>query len=158
MAELIKGSWYNIPGKGAFVYCGMSLKSNMAVLRSADCPLSATYIHPDYAKSLRLIRNQPHELPALMLNNRGNVKRGEFMFFENDSGIHCGFINDIEGDVCSLNVEGMTREVHLRHLFSYDNIYQMQARQVFRQSLSGESSANKKQVMASTSTPEACCV
>ena len=156
--QLVKGSWYNIPGKGAFVYCGMSLKSNMAVLRSADCPLSATYIHPDYAKSLRLIRNQPHELPALMLNNRGNVKPPEFMFFENDSGIHCGFIRDIDGDNCLLDVEGMTRKVHFRHLFSYDNIYQMQARQVFRQSLSSESSANKKQVVASTAAIEACCV
>ena len=158
MAELIKGSWYNIPGKGAFVFCGLSANKNMAVLRSADCPLSATYIHPDYAKSLRLIRNQPHELPALMLNNRGNVKPPEFMFFENDSGIHCGFIRDIDGDNCLLDVEGMTRKVHLRHLFSYDNIYQMQARQVFRKPLPSESSANKKQVVASTAAIEACCV
>ena len=125
--QLSKGRWYNIPGKGAFVYCGMSAKKNMAVLRSADCPLSATYIHPDYAKSLRLIRKQPRELPALMLNNRGNVQPPEFMFFENDSGIHCGFIRSIEGDTCSLDVKGMTRSVHLRHLFSYDNVYQVQA-------------------------------
>ena len=156
--QLVKGSWYNIPGKGAFVFCGLSANKNMAVLRSADCPLSATYIHPDYAKSLRLIRNQPHELPALMLNNRGNVKPPEFMFFENDSGIHCGFIRDIDGDNCLLDVEGMTRKVHLRHLFSYDNIYQMQNAQASRTVMQGKDKTYTKQVVASTAAIEACCV
>ncbi len=156
--HLNKGSWYNIPGKGSFVYCGMSDNKNMAVLRSDECPLSATYIHPDYAKSLRLIRKQPRELAALMLNNRGNVKASEFMFFENDSGIHCGFIRAIEGDTCSLDVNGMTRKVHLRHLFSYDNVYQMQDAQASRAVMQGKDKTYKKQIVSSTATFEACCV
>ena len=158
MGKLIKGQWYNIPGKGAFVYCGMSAKKNMAVLRSADCPVSATYIHPDYAKSLRLLRKQPRELPALMLNNRGNVKAPEFMFFENDSGIHCGLIRAIDSDTCSLDVNGMTREVHLRHLFSYDNVYQMQDAQASRAVMQGKDKAYSEQVVSSTAAGEACCV
>ncbi len=155
MTELIKGRWYNIPGKGAFVYCGLSAKKNMAVLRSADCPLSATYIHPDYAKSLRLLRKQPRELPALMLNNRGNVKPPEFMFFENDSGIHCGFIRAIESDTCSLDVNGMTRKVHLRHLFSYDNVYQVQEGEASRAIMQGQNKAYTQQVTSSITTIEA---
>lgn len=156
--QLNKGSWYNIPGKGAFVYCGMSAKKNMAVLRSAECPLSATYLHPDYARSLRLLREQPRELPALMLNNRGNVTASEYMFFENDSGIHCGFIRAIEGDTCSLDVNGMARNVHLRHLFSYDNVYQMQDAQASRAVMQSKDKTYTEQVVSSTATSEACCV
>ena len=158
MTELIKGQWYNIPGKGAFVYCGMSAKKNMAVLRSADCPVSATYIHPDYAKSLRLLRKQPRELPALMLNNRGNVKPPEFMFFENDSGIHCGFIRAIESDICSLDVNGMTGEVHLRHLFSYDNVYQMQEGETQRLAMSCKDKINTKFNLSDSKASQACTV
>ncbi len=158
MAELIKGSWYNIPGKGAFVYCGLSAKKNMAVLRSADCPLSATYLHPDYASSLRLLREQPRELPALMLNNRGNVRPPEFMFFENDSGIHCGFIREITGDLCLLDVDGMARSVHLRHLFSYDNVYEVQDAQTSRPTMQGQDKTYTQQVIPSASTIEASIV
>ncbi len=158
--QLNKGSWYNIPGKGAFVYCGLSAKKNMAVLRSADCPLSATYLHPEYASSLRLLREQPRELPALMLNNRGNVRPPEFMFFENNSGIHCGFIREIKGDLCLLDVDGMARNVHLRHLFSYDNVYQtkVQDAQAGRATMQSKGEAYTKQVFPSAATVEACCV
>jgi hypothetical protein len=143
--KLIKGSWYNMPGKGSFIYCGLSERKNLAVLRPLDSPLSATYMHPDYAKTLRLLRNQPHELPALILNNRARLEAPEIMFFENDSGIHCGVIESISGDICSLKVNEIARNLHLRHLFSYDNLYQqVQERAIHGFALQGENHGNSQ--------------
>ena len=134
---LVKSGVYYIAEIGNVIYAG--LKKDTMVFRPVTCPTFKIFIPLADIAKVKMPLDKHEKLQATMLNEEELLQVGDYLFFENKSGIFCGIVIMPKFHVCTLACEGMTADVNLWELFSYESVFgKMQTRRAIIKSMSCE--------------------
>ena len=111
---------YYLAGIGNVIYCGITEDDNLLKFRRIENPKYTTYLDKQYANTVRMPLDKPKKLQAVELHNQMYLHVSDIMFFQNNNGILYGTIKKLFGNSCELKVRNITKEVHLKHLFTYE--------------------------------------
>ena len=128
---------YYLAGMGNVIYSGLSSDKKLIMLRRILSPEHITYLSADQAKMIRMPLDKPKKLEADALHKELLLHIGDHLFFENANGIAFGVIKHLYNNCCDLTAKGITRQVSMRHLFTYDSYIDMQERLILRGALQG---------------------
>lgn len=140
---------YKLPVWGYCIYRGVKHDTELLVFTRIEDEDKETeyYLASEFAHTIRMPLDHIKKLQAAWLHNdkRQMIKKGDYLFFEGNHGIHVGKVKSIHKNICELTVKNITREVPIRHLFTYETTFgNMQKRASTIAIMQGENSPDTK--------------